>query len=198
MFIEGEPQTLLSTREKMWRAAVLNSHIQAGPELRLRFVVSAWKRRGHSFDLDNLVSPVLDVIGCEVQSRKSVWATVELGQPSGVEVTSASPPLPPADSLKFSFANPPLRSVRVAEPLIELLGVQLLGEGDAPCACEIRVGGNTPGLAFGFEGPIKPTIDALWPLLGGTHTRPADHRIRDLRVMQAPEISGVQVALWLL
>lgn len=198
MFIQGEPQTLLSAREKLWRAAITDSKVEVWPELRLRFVVGGWKRRGHPFDLDNLVSPVLDAIGIEVSQRKSIWATVELGEPSGVQITSESPPPSPSDCMRLLLENPPLRSIRIVEPLVELTGASFLGELSAPCGCEIRVGGNTSGLAFGFEGPIKPTIDALWPLLGGTFRSPADHRIRDLRVVLAPEARGIQVALWLL
>jgi hypothetical protein len=56
------------------------------------------------------------------------------------------------------------------------------------------LGTGTSGLIFGFDGPIKPTIDAPSPLLGGTSHAPADHRVRDLRVMVDPsatwDISG--------
>jgi hypothetical protein len=60
----------------------------------------------------------------------------------------------------------------------------------------LTLGVDTPGLVFGFEGPIKPTIDAMWPLLGGAAHSPADHPIRDLRVRTNPSATGVIVALW--
>ncbi|MCZ7537262.1 MAG: hypothetical protein M5T61_16045 [Acidimicrobiia bacterium] len=42
---------------------------------------------------------------------------------------------------------------------------------------------------------MKPTIDALWPLLGGAAHAPADHRIQDLRVC-VDDTVGVEVAVW--
>ena len=48
-----------------------------------------------------------------------------------------------------------------------------------------------------MEGPVKPLIDALWPVLGGTSHAPADHRIRDLRVTRsASPGGGAEVAVW--
>ncbi|MBX3003127.1 MAG: hypothetical protein KF828_04155 [Anaerolineales bacterium] len=182
MFVEGEPQTLLSAGEKRWRAILANRGIQPWPDLRLRFVVGAWKRRGHFFDLDNLVSPVLDAIGSKLSERESIWATVELGDKPGVEITNGSPPPSPIGGLRVVLKNPPLRSIRTSKPLLELVEANLFGEPSQPCGCEIRIGMNASGIAFGFEGPIKPTIDALWPLLGGTFKSPADHRVRDLRL----------------
>lgn len=81
--------------------------------------------------------------------------------------------------------------------LTEMAGMQVVGS-DQPLGCHLAFGDrHTPIGDFGFEGPIKPLIDALWPLLGGVSGRPADHRIRDLRVVSGAGMVGVEVTLWL-
>jgi hypothetical protein len=51
---------------------------------------------------------------------------------------------------------------------------------------------------FGFEGPIKPLIDGMFVPLGGKSHRPADYRIRDLRIRRGaePHGAGVTVSFW--
>lgn len=85
--------------------------------------------------------------------------------------------------------------MRRTERLAELADHLPIGDDEA-CGCALSLGNDTPGLVFGFEGAIKPTIDALWPLLGGAAHAPADHRIRDLRVTLDEGIAGVLVSLW--
>jgi hypothetical protein len=164
---------------------------------RLRFVVSSWRRGGHRFDLDNLVDPVLAVVGAPVAERRSVWATVETAEQPGVAISERPPPPAPPHATKVHLAAPPRRSVRAVDRLAELVHVTQLGS-DEPCGCTLTLGADTGGLIFGFDGPIKPTVDALWPLLGGTSHAPADHRVRELRVMVDPSATGISATLWLL
>ncbi len=162
---------------------------------RLRFVVSSWWRGGNRFDLDNLVDPVLAAVGVRPSERTSLWATVEVGSEPGVHITEAPPPPAPTSAVTVQLANAPQRSVRTAGRLAELVDHAPLG-ADEPCGCSLTLGRDTAGVVFGFEGPIKPTIDALWPLLGGAAHAPADHRIRDLRVSLDESQTGVLIALW--
>lgn len=160
-------------------------------------MVSQWRRSGHRFDLDNLVDPVLGVVGAPAGDRHSVWATVETGPESGVAISEKTPPPAPTHATGVHLAGPPQRSLRTTERLAELVEQVQLGD-DEPCGCALTLGVDTPGLVFGFEGPIKPTIDALWPLLGGAAHAPSDHRIQDLRVTTDSTTKGISVALWLL
>ena len=164
---------------------------------RLRFVVSAWSRGGNRFDLDNLVDPVLAVVGAPAADLHSVWATVETGPAPGVAISEQIPPSAPAHSTTVHLAGPPQRSVRTMERLAELVEHVQLGT-EEPCGCALTLGVDTRGLVFGFEGPIKPTIDALWPLLGGAAHAPSDHRIQDLRVTTDRAGTGISVDLWIL
>lgn len=162
----------------------------------LQFIVSSWLRGGNTFDLDNLIHPVIAAMGSPEQAQTSVWATIEVGDVPGVDIGERVPPPSPPGSVRFHLADPPRRSVRSNEILAELGDAQILGE-DEPVGCSLVLGADVSGIVFGFEGVIKPTIDSLWPVLGGAAHSPSDHRIRDLRVRTDPSIRGLDVALWL-
>ncbi len=194
-FVAGEPALLLSRGESAWRDAVRCCGVTGLTDVRLRFVVRSLRRAGNRFDLDNLVDPVLGVVAAAPPLRRSTWATVETGDEPGVEI-SATVPLPaPTSATTVHLPSAPHRSMRTSERLAELAEHAPIG-GDAACGCALTLGKDTPGLVFGFDGPIKPTIDSLWPLLGGAAHAPADHRIRDLRVTVDERLTGVLVALW--
>lgn len=195
VFVPGEPALLLSRGEQTWRELVRRCGLVDLRAPRFRFIVSSWRRGGHLFDLDNLVDPVLAVVGARPTERQSLWATVELGDDAGVEITEGAPPPPRSSSTCVVLASAAARSIRTEERLAELVDHTPLGS-DEPCGCELVLGSDTAGVVFGFEGPIKPTIDALWPLLGGAAHAPADHRIRDLRVRRDETVTGVRVSVW--
>ena len=197
VFVAGEPALLLARGESAWRELIRGSGLVGLKMPRLRFLVTSWRRGGHRFDLDNLVDPVLAVVGAPPSERRSVWATVHVAREPGVEIKEQEPPPPPVDAATVHLAAPPRRSVRTDVCLPELIDYVPLGV-DEPCGCSLVLGRDTGGITFGFEGPVKPTIDALWPLLGGTAHAPADHRIQDLRVAYDPAMTGVSVALWAL
>lgn len=197
MFVAGEPKLLLTKGEAEWRQTVRGSGLVDLRSPRFRFVVSSWLRRGHRFDLDNLVEPVLAEVGALPAELQTVWASMEVGDETGVEITEEPPPAPPPSALTFKLDRTPRGSVRVSEPLAELTGSAPVGV-DEPCGCELILGSDSRGVVFGFEGPVKPTIDALWPILGGSAHAPADWRVRDLRVARDAEMSGVRVSIWLI
>ncbi len=194
-FVAGEPALLLSPGETAWRDAVRCCGVTGLTDVRLRFVVRSWHRAGNRFDLDNLVDPVLRVVAAAPHLRRSTWATVETGDESGVEISATAPPRAPTNATTTHLSSAPHRSVRTTERLAELAEHVPIG-GDEACGCALTLGKDTPGLVFGFDGPIKPTIDSLWPLLGGAAHAPADHRIRDLRVTVDERLTGVLVAVW--
>lgn len=195
VFVHGEPALLLTAREREWRTTLRGCGVSGLSSVQLRFVVTSWRRRGHVFDLDNLVDPVVAVVAAPPALRRSLWATVEVGDQPGVAIASGPPPPLPSEALRVHLRTPPRRSVRTDDRLSELLDAVIIGT-DESCGCSLVLGNDTKGLVFGFEGPVKPTIDALWPLLGGTAHRPADHRITDLRVQLDPTIVGIAASVW--
>jgi hypothetical protein len=194
VFIEGRAATLLGSGEAAWCETVRARRVALPAELRLRFVVDSWRRGGHLFDLDNLVDPVLQSASWPGEGFVSVWATVDVGEPIGVHVETGPLPALPADAVAAELLNPRVRSVRaaVADPGFDCFEVF---SGDEPLGCELALGQDVAPIRFSFESPVKPAIDALWPVIGGRHDRPNDHRIRDLRVrLQAG--NGIRLALW--
>lgn len=194
-FVHGEPGLVLSRGEAAWRDSVRGCGVVDLVDIRLRLVVSSWRRGGNVFDLDNLVDPVIPIVAAPEAQWRSVWAVVEVGGQPGVEISARPPPPVPPSATTVHLRAAPRRSVRTTERLAELVDHAPIGVDEA-CGCSLTLGVDTPGLVFGFEGPIKPTIDAMWPLLGGAAHSPADHPIRDLRVRTNPSATGVIVALW--
>ena len=194
VFVPGEPALFLTAREKEWKALVAQHCPVRLTRPRLGFTVASFRRRGHVFDLDNLTKPVLDVVGGAVES---VWATVAEGQVPGVSIGEGTPPPPPRVDFRVSIADPPRRSVRTDQPLPELADVVPVGVNEH-LGMRLALHGAQKIGDFGFEGPVKPLIDALAPVLGGRPGRPADHRIKDLRVVQGAADDGADVVLWVL
>lgn len=121
---------------------------------------------------------------------------MELGNEPGVEITNASPPPGPEEALHVHLRTVPRRSDKANPPFAALDGLAVPGGGDGPLGCRLLLGGDTAGIVFGFHGPVKPTVDGLWPLLGGIAGHPNDHRIRDLRIELDPSLTGAHVSLW--
>lgn len=136
-------------------------------------MVRGWRRGGQLFDLDNLVVPVLAVVGAPGAQLRSVWATVEVGTEPGLFIDEDAPPGPPTAATKIVVGDVPRRSVRTGAVLRRPAGVPSL-PGDGPVGCELPLGVTAGPVRFGFEGPVKPTIDARWPVLGGGPHRPRE------------------------
>lgn len=194
--VSGEPPTFLTAPEKAWKARVQEAFPQfqlpADHGIRLSFVVTSWRRGGHFFDLDNLVKPVLDAISRPVASF--VEAEVHLGQDAGVEIST--PASPSRQVLPIAWMSDlPRTSIRRPDAHPALLAVSPL-ETDGFLRVHLHV--HEPDLItnFDFTGFVKPTIDRLWPLLGGTARAPGDHRIKHLIITRSRERpSGVSIGV---
>lgn len=121
-------------------------------------MVSGWRRGGQLFDLDNLVDPVLAVVGAPGAQLGSVWATV-VGTEPGLFIDEDAPPGPPTAATRIVVGDVPRRSVRTGAVLRRPASVPSL-PGDGPVGCELRLGVTAGPVRLGFEGPVKPTIDA--------------------------------------
>jgi len=153
---------------------------------------------GHRFDLDNLAKPVLGRIA---PNARSLWAEMTIDSVLGVFVAEREPTAPAHLDVRAYVPRPPKRSSRPSAVLPELDGQSVLGEPDQPVGLWLSFDSDLVRVgALGLEGSVKTVIDNLWPLLGGKPHDPADHRIRDLRIVRGadPAESGVTVGLWLL
>jgi hypothetical protein len=196
-FVPGEPVLSGGRGQDEWQELIRAS---AGISLEspmLTFIVSSIRRRGHPFDLDNLVHPVLMVFDEPIDR---VAARLYVGDPPGLLIEDGSPDPPPSDCVHSiyvpSHSNVSSRG-RTGIPEIA---------DDAVC---IEHDGVGLSLAFdradipirkGWFGPTEAVIDDLIPWLGiyTTGGLIADHRIRDLRIERGvnPTSQGVHIRLW--
>ena len=152
---------------------------------------------GQPFDIDNLAKPVLECLGGR---PTSVWVTVAEGMDVGVLLTSTPPPPAPLDALTLSVKSPRSRSTRPVVPMSELANLPRLGTADQTIGLELAFDADQSISDFGFTGPIKPLIDGMENILGPGPHGPADHRIKDLRIVKGnePHHIGVTIRLWLI
>jgi hypothetical protein len=158
----------------------------------LRFVVTSWKRRGHPFDLDNLAKPVLDALGRP--NAHFVEATIQLGTDPGVSIGTASNPSVLLPTL-VHFRDLPRGSLRRPDVHPALLGAERF-DGISPLRVHLDVHEQDAPTDFDFTGFVKPTLDRLWPVIGGTSRQPYDHLIRHIIVTRSTaRSSGVSVGI---
>lgn len=194
--VSGEPPSFLTAPERAWKARIKEAipQFQLPPEhgIRLLFVVTSWRRRGQFFDLDNIVKPVLDAISRPVASF--VDAEVHLGQEARVEISIPTSPSRQVLPIVW-LSDLPRASIRRPDAHPALQVVSSFGT-DGFLRVHLHV--HEPDLItnFDFTGFVKPTIDRLWPLLGGTARAPGDHRIKHLIITRSSERpSGVSIGV---
>jgi len=197
-FIEGEPALFLTPKEKDWRSKVRVGGFRASPNLAMRFDVRSFRRGGNPFDIDNLAKPVLDELQLQPET---IWVLVQVSASPGLTLSRDAPPPAPDSAVQVSVQEPRGRSVKPIVPMPEIVGLSLIGNGSEPVGLALYFdSAEVPIWDFGFEGPIKPFIDGLGPLLGPAPQGPADHRIRELRITRGsrPGQRGARIRMWLL
>jgi len=196
-FIKGEPATFATTSEKVWKqilasAIPLCQGVNKYSGIALRFTLSSSTHNSQPFDLDNLVEPVFSVIIGEKgyfsgKRTNLLWwyAKKNIGTPAGVEIElSGGSPLIrikgteifkgeyagelPKSATSEAFSSW-LISQGVRERRHERYGVHLIFPE------RINIGEIA-------TGAVKPTIDCLWPIIGGKPGAPEDWRIEELMV----------------
>lgn len=100
VFVPGEPVLSGGKGQVEWQEAILRTYGRAIISPKLTFVVSALKRRGHPFDLDHLVHPVLMVFDDPIER---VWARIRVGELPGLLIDDAEVEAPPVDHLRSLY-----------------------------------------------------------------------------------------------
>lgn len=195
-FIGGRPALFLTSAERAWRETVGAVHLEALRHPRLAFTVASFRRGGQDFDIDNLTKPVLELVA---PAPETVWVTVAVGEKEGVLIAEEEPPPPARADVALEVARPRRRSVRPLVPLGETSGMRAIEPLDAVVGLELAFDSQDEPIGdFGFNGPIKPLIDALGNVLGTYAAGPRDYRVKELRVRRGarPGSTGAQVKLW--
>jgi hypothetical protein len=164
---------------------------------KLTFVVSALRRRGQPFDLDNLVHPVLMVFDDPIDQMS---ARLYVGDQPGVLIESAVAEPPREGHLRSMYvASHSDASVRDRPGIPEILEDPVYDEHEGIGLSLIFDRSDIP-IRRGWFGPTEAVIDDLASWLGRYTERRliADHRIRDLRITrgQNPDGEGVHIAIW--
>lgn len=178
------------------------------PAITMRFRVPGFTRKGQRFDMESLGYVVLaawrhdHAAGGFLEDPyrpTSVWVTMAKAAPGevGVALCHEYPPEPAPERvvLEFVISKPPAESSS-GTVLAELAGASELSASDW-LGVDLTFGPEVDIGEFGFYGPIKGLIDAMWPVLGGRPRFPNDHRVHDLRIRQDERTDGsVRARFW--
>ena len=208
------------TREEQWKCCVkdaLQGSQPAPKTILLHFAVREWTRRGHHFDLDNLVTPVFRAIygnsnreRTDARAALSSWRAV-IGQspapfllldfldtvvcfdhPSDGRfiIDDTWSGTLPANSRALDYGMPAWVQQHMSGYLpldSDRFGVQLIFSD------------SVADLSRPEEKPIKPVIDCLYPMFGGMPGRGEDWKKLYLQVERRPGMEGsCHIRCWLL
>lgn len=206
--VAGLPATFATAREKLWKSVLavnIPGPSMSGRELGLtaRFVLPTLAPAGHPLDIDNLCEPLFAILvnrmGWFRRARPNMrwWrASKEEGLKHGCRLAVSADPTPPPDNrpvlLAGTYSGSFPRSAKapeVADWSRCLLGSTGPFPPDVALACHLGFGATRVNIGDVATGVVKSFIDCLYPILGGSPSSPADHRIDKLTVAKA--VSGV-------
>lgn len=197
VFIEGMPVLSGGRGQDEWQEAIRARVPRKVDNPKLTFVVSDLKRRGQSFDLDNLVHPVLMVFD---EPINYVSARLYVGDRPGLLIEDARSELPQDREMKTIYVESHSeKSVKGRRGIPEIADDGVFQEHEG-IGLSLEFDRTDIPIRKGWFGPTESVIDDLAPWLGFYTSRGliADHRIRDLRITRgvAPERTGVQLVIW--
>lgn len=210
--VQGRPTPFAGgENERVWKAALAAVIPPVDPALRPAGIRAhfAVVPRHETPDLDNLMEPLLSVLvgtrGWFDGRRPNIEWFTATKQPStspGVmlELVTGTPVMPwPQALASFSYSGdlPISGTDPVLSGWIHSAGLQYI---PGPDELAVHVAFHRAALNLGdiATGAVKSTLDALWPLLGGSPGVPHDHRICELTVMRnpvEPPSDGVDVVI---
>ena len=217
-FVPGEPAVWLGSGEKDWKLKV-GEMVALGsstpPEaLALEFRVRSFLRAGQPFDLDNMVTPVFEALlgprRSPLRSALALWSASRIEDTSpGLRLLFQQrvAPFPAVDAtLVLDVTLRGRLPVDSRDGGTEFVAGLREGLGDwSPrklhrFAVEVRFGDDTSDITWVAEHPIKPVVDCLFPVLGGTPGAPDDWKVHALRVSRGnPDLRGAcLVRVWVL
>jgi hypothetical protein len=217
--IEGRPATFATAGEKPWKAEIERqaprpdgtSPVRGG--VRFRFELLTMAPNGNPLDVDNLCEPAFRVLvnslgwlGGAGPNVEFIHATKQVGEVPGCDIEFLEAPHwpPPEGELLFVGVYPgPLpssaRSPELPQWLVRRLEEHQITRLPERATLELNFGSPRINLSDISTGVIKPTMDCLFPILGGVAGKPEDYRVDDLRVRRG--VTGlaageVEIRLW--
>ncbi len=215
--VAGEPALWLGSGYEAWkqilRDAIPPEGVAPPAGMMLEFRVTSLLRSGHRFDLDNLVSPVFQALlgpRASAQRRSLTWwrASIAEYRPSALSLSFCDEPAGaltvPNGELVLDCRPPapyPTDSREGGSDFVECVRAELASYTSGPddrFAVEIAFGSDVKDLSWVEERPLKPVIDCLYPVFGGTGGAPDDWKTFLLQVRRAdPELDrACSVRIW--
>ena len=196
-FVPGEPVLSGGRGQDEWQDAIRSRVNSSISNPTLTFVVSSVRRRGHPFDLDNLVHPVLMVLDDPIDR---VSARLYVGAPQGLLIEDRVPDAPPQDSSHSIYVSSHSDgSTRGRMGIPQIDNDQVLDEHEG-LGLSLSFDRSDIAIRQGWFGPTEAVVDDLIPWFGTYTSRGliADHRIRDLRIERGvnPSDRGVRISVW--
>ena len=196
VFVDGEPVLSGGRGQERWQSEIRSRAPRRVAHPKLTFVVSALRRRGQPFDLDNLVHPVLMVFDDPIDQMS---ARLYVGDRPGVLIENDISDPPRDGYLRSIYAvSHSDASVRDRPGIPEILDDPLYDEHEGIGLSLVFDRSDVP-IRGGWFGPTEAVVDDLAPWLGRYTRRRliADHRIRDLRIARGrrPDSEGVHIAI---
>ncbi len=196
VWVSGEPVLSGGRGQDEWQSAIraaLGKRSIRRPSL--TFVVAGLRRRGHPFDLDNLVHPVLMVLEEPIDV---VTGRLYVGRQPGLLLEDDLPELP--DPVRSLYVPSHSRASDSARPGIpEIIDDSVLADHDG-LGLSLDFDRKEIPIRRGWFGPTEAVVDDLKPWFGTYTTRHliADHRIRHLRFQRglSPTAEGVRISVW--
>ena len=191
--VAGEPALWLGSGYEAWKKTLAESvpfdHYPPSSGIVLEYRVSSMLRSGHRFDLDNLVSPVFQaVLGKRASSARmhlNWWrASIAEYKPPALALSfcggsTEALVVPNGDLvLDCKIAAPyPTDSREGGRDFVAAiragLGSHVPGHDDR-FAIDIAFGRDVKDISWVEERPLKPVIDCLYPVFGGSGGAPDD------------------------
>lgn len=197
VWVSGEPVLSGGRGQTEWQTAIAEALVDDVHRPALTFVVSSLRRRGHVFDLDNLIHPVLMVLEEPIDS---VEARLFVGDEPGVLIDDRDVAPPPEHALRCLYvAAHSEANERARTGISDIADDPVYAEHEG-IGLALEFDRSDIPIRRGWFGPTEAVIDDLSPWLGHYTARSlvADHRIRDLRIRRGvdPSRRGVKITVW--
>jgi hypothetical protein len=211
-WINGFPATFATNREKIWKQQLcqaLSGKQYYENSIDLQFVFTKSNYENHEFDIDNLCEPVFAVLASSLRwfsgKRRNItlWTARKcIGKEQGLFIRSInSNTLLTSNSIPlFDEVYDGVLPTKATDKNIPSW-IKEFGQFKVVEKCSVRLEfQNTPvSIATISSGKVKPIIDCLYPIIGGTPGAPNDEIIEMLtveRVNNTTQRSAIRITIW--
>lgn len=212
-WVPGRPTPFAGgENERRWKAEIAKRvppapSVSAGG-LRAEFILTGDQEGARAADLDNLLDPVLSIVinklgWCGGRRPNLPWiaAAKSYRTPTGASIAigNREAAWPPGGTgrvlLDDIYDREPPRSATEPE-FADWVRERMAGRVEERAAVRLQFGPQRVNLGDYAYPPVKPLLDGLWPVLGGSPKAPEDWRIRELFLQKGVSLDQEGVGIW--